>query len=254
MKLLALMTACAAIVACGNGAGGSGGLATSEDSVSYVVGFQIGGNLKAQGIPANQGPFLRGLREAMAGGEPALTEEQMRTAVMNFQQQKMTAAAAKGEQFLAENAKKEGVQSSASGLQWKVLKEGTGAKPKATSTATVHYKGTLTDGTPFDSSYGGEPVSFQLNQVIPGWTEGVQLMSAGAKYQFWIPSALAYGERGSPPAIGPNETLRSGTGFVQIGPGSIRQEGGRGTKLTAAFSLVPDRRTYCPRASGCDSE
>ena len=115
----------------------------------------------------------------------------------------------KGEAFLAENAKKEGVKTTASGLQYKVLKEGTGKSPQKTDTVQVHYKGTLLDGTEFDSSYKrGQTIEFPLNGVIPGWTEGVQLMKEGAKYQFTIPSKLAYGERGTPGGpIPPNSTL-----------------------------------------------
>lgn len=117
-------------------------------------------------------------------------------------------AAEKGEQYLAENAKKEGVKVTPSGLQYKVLTEGTGKSPKATDTVLVHYRGTLIDGTEFDSSYKrNQPISFPLNQVIPGWTEGVQLMKEGAKYQFTIPSKLAYGSRGAGGVIGPDETL-----------------------------------------------
>jgi FKBP-type peptidyl-prolyl cis-trans isomerase len=207
MKALALVAACTAVVACDGMGGGGGNLATSADSVSYVVGFQIGGNMKAQGVPANEGPFLRGLRDAMAGATPVMTQDQMRMAVMNYQQGQVTAAAAEQEKFFAENAKAAGVNTTASGLQWKVITEGKGPKPKATSEATVHYKGTLTNGTPFDSSYGREPATFKLNEVIAGWGEAVQLMSAGAKYQIWIPSELAYGEQGRPPVIGPNAPL-----------------------------------------------
>jgi len=114
----------------------------------------------------------------------------------------------KGQQFLQENAKKEGVKTTASGLQYEVLTPGTGKSPKATDVVLVHYKGTLLDGTEFDSSYKrGEPIEFPLNQVIKGWTEGVQLMKEGAKYRFYIPSNLAYGSRGAGGAIGPDETL-----------------------------------------------
>ena len=114
----------------------------------------------------------------------------------------------KGQQFLQENAKKEGVKTTPSGLQYVVLTEGKGKSPKATDTVLVHYKGTLLDGTEFDSSYKrNAPISFPLNQVIPGWTEGAQLMKEGAKYRFFIPSNLAYGSRGAGGAIGPDETL-----------------------------------------------
>ena len=114
----------------------------------------------------------------------------------------------KGETFLQENGKKEGVHTTASGLQYKVLKEGTGRSPKATDTVKVNYRGTLLDGTEFDSSYKrNQPIEFALNQVIPGWTEGVQLMKEGAKYEFVIPSKLAYGRRGAGGVIGPDETL-----------------------------------------------
>ena len=126
---------------------------------------------------------------------------------MAFQQKRLDSASSEGDKFLAENAKKEGVNTTPSGLQWKALREGKGGHPKATSTVTVHYKGTLPDGTPFDSSYGGDPVIFPLNRVIAGWTEGVQLMTPGSKSQFWLPSGLGYGEQGSPPAIGPNQPL-----------------------------------------------
>lgn len=114
----------------------------------------------------------------------------------------------KGQQFLAENGKRDGVKTTASGLQYEVLTPGDGKSPKATDTVLVHYKGTLLDGKEFDSSYKrNQPISFPLNRVIPGWTEGVQLMKEGAKYRFFIPSNLAYGASGAPGAIGPNETL-----------------------------------------------
>jgi FKBP-type peptidyl-prolyl cis-trans isomerase FkpA len=114
----------------------------------------------------------------------------------------------KGEAFLQENAKKDGITTTASGLQYEVITEGDGKKPGATDTVQVHYRGTLLDGTEFDSSYKrGEPISFRLNQVIPGWTEGLQLMTVGSKYRLFIPSNLAYGSRGAGGVIGPDETL-----------------------------------------------
>src|SRR5260221_5333406 len=124
----------------------------------------------------------------------------------------------KGSKFLAENAKKEGVKTTASGLQYKILKEGTGKRPKATDTVKVHYRGTLLDGTEFDSSYKrGEPIEFPLNRVIPGWTEGVQLAKEGGKIQLFIPSKLAYGESGTPGGpIGPNEALIFEIELIQV--------------------------------------
>jgi len=220
MRSLLFVAVCGMLVACNRsgGGGGSVSLASQEDSVSYIVGFQIGGTLKQQAIPVKLDIVMNGLRDAVGGKKSALTNDQMRATLVGYQQKAMeaqrhrdsTSAAtnvAEGEKFLADNKKAEGVQTTASGLQWKVLKEGTGPHPKSTSVATVHYKGTLLNGDEFDSSYGREPASFPLNQVIPGWTEAVQLMNAGAKYKFWIPSKLAYGPNGSPPRIGPNATL-----------------------------------------------
>jgi FKBP-type peptidyl-prolyl cis-trans isomerase len=163
--------------------------------------------------------IFRGMQAGFTGGASPMADSTMQAVMMAFQvrmmgiqHQKDSAAALdntkNGDAFLASNKAKDGVKTTPSGLQYKVIKEGSGPHPIATSTVTVHYKGTLLDGKKFDSSYDrGQPATFQLNQVIPGWTEGVQLMSAGAKYQFWIPGNLAYGPQGSPPNIGPNATL-----------------------------------------------
>lgn len=147
--------------------------------------------------------------------DDAAREEVKNTVAKKMQERQMQERLAQaeqgkteGEKFLAENAKKEGVKATASGLQYKVLTEGKGTKPTAADRVTVHYKGTLINGEEFDSSYSrGQPVTFPLGNVIPGWTEGVQLMTPGSKYQFFIPSALAYGERGAGVKIGPNQTL-----------------------------------------------
>jgi FKBP-type peptidyl-prolyl cis-trans isomerase FkpA len=148
---------------------------------------------------------------ASAEEAQAVRQEFMRK-LQGAQQAKQQEVAAKnqaeGAKFLADNVKKPGVKTTPSGLQYQVVKEGTGKKPSATSQVKVHYLGTLLDGTKFDSSYDrGEPASFALNGVIPGWTEGLQLMTAGSKYKFWIPASLGYGERGTPGPIGPNATL-----------------------------------------------
>jgi FKBP-type peptidyl-prolyl cis-trans isomerase FklB len=185
---------------------------------SYSIGLNMARNLKAQSIDLDPDLIARGIKDGLAGN-PALTDAQVQEALTAFQQQAMAqqaevqkAAAGKNlkasQEFLAANKQKPGVKTTASGLQYKVLKEGTGASPKATDTVKVNYRGTLLDGTEFDASakHGG-PAQFQVNQVIPGWTEALQLMKVGSKYQLFIPPDLAYGQRGAPPAIGPNSAL-----------------------------------------------
>ena len=190
------------------------------EQVGYSLGYLMGSNNKNDIPDLNIEAFEKGIRDGYSGDEKkrALTQEQMEKVLMEYQKKreaeitKEVEAKAKankeaGEKFLAENEKKEGVQKTASGLQYKVITEGTGAKPKATDTVTVHYEGKLIDGKVLDSSYErGEPVSFRLNEVIKGWTEGVQLMNTGSKYELYIPSDLAYGETGNP-NIEPNSVL-----------------------------------------------
>jgi FKBP-type peptidyl-prolyl cis-trans isomerase FklB len=186
-----------------------------KDKASYSIGMNIGMNFKKQNVELNPDALLAGLKDAMSGKKPALTEAEARE-VMNTwskdlaEKQKAVADknAADGKKFLEDNKKKEGVKTTATGLEYKVLKEGNGAPPKATDTVTVDYRGTLIDGTEFDSSYKrGQPATFPLNGVIKGWTEGLQLMKTGAKYQFFIPSELAYGQRAMGPDIPSNSTL-----------------------------------------------
>ncbi len=220
MKILAIVAVGSlAFGACQPGAAGGGKLASQDDSVSYIIGYKMGENLKQQSVPVKPELIFRGLREGMAGTLASIPDSAMQATMMAFQvrmmgiqRQKDSASAieqqAEGSKFLADNKGKEGVKTTPSGLQYRVLNEGSGPRPKATSQVTVHYKGTLLDGKEFDSSYNrGQPATFMLNQVIPGWTEGVQLMNVGSKYEFWIPGDLAYGPAGSPPAIPPNATL-----------------------------------------------
>jgi FKBP-type peptidyl-prolyl cis-trans isomerase FklB len=191
---------------------------THKDRVSYVIGMDIGTNLKKQGIDVNPDVVFKGMKDALSGNKPLLSEKGMDDTIAAFekeikakQEARMKQAAEKnkkeGETYLTENKKKEGIIALPSGLQYKVIKKGSGKKPKPSDTVTTHYKGTLIDGTEFDSSYKrGQPVSFQVGGVIAGWTEALQLMEEGAKWQLFIPSQLAYGERGAGP-IGPNATL-----------------------------------------------
>lgn len=185
---------------------------------SYALGVDIGTNLKRQDVDLDPKALAAGINEAMAG-KPALSEAEVRATLDELRKQLMAgmetkakAAAAKnlkeGEDFLLANGKKDGVKTTASGLQYKVVKAGSGATPKASDEVKVHYHGTLIDGTVFDSSVErGESISFPVNGVIPGWVEALQLMKVGDKWQLYIPAKLAYGERGSPPKIGPNSTL-----------------------------------------------
>lgn len=194
-------------------------LKEQKDKVSYSIGLDIGMTFKKQNLQLNPDALIAGARDGLAGAKPMLTEEEIKTTMVAFSQdmaQKQEAASkeqgakniAEGEKFLTENKTKEGVKTTASGLQYKALKEGSGPQPKATDTVVTHYRGTLINGTEFDSSYKrGEPAEFPLNRVIPGWTEGIQLMKVGSKYQFFIPSKLAYGDRPMGQDIAPNSTL-----------------------------------------------
>ena len=185
------------------------------DKVSYFIGRNIGKSLKDQGLNPQPDKLSEGIADLLAGRESKIPEAEMVAAMDQFQAamqvveaRKRAEAAKVGETFLTDNGKRKGVTTTASGLQYEVLRAGTGPKPTGSDTVTVNYKGTLINGKEFDSSYArNEPASFPLNRVIAGWTEGVALMNTGAKFRFVIPGALAYGERGSPPDIGPGETL-----------------------------------------------
>lgn len=183
------------------------------DKLSYAWGLAMGRQLQGMGVKdLNADDFRDAVKAAFEGAEPAMPVEEAQKLISEYLQdlQKKAEAAAReaGEKFLTENRKNENVRETASGLQYVVEKEGTGAQPTAEDEVTVHYTGRLLDGTVFDSSVNrGEPATFPLNRVIPGWTEGVQLMKEGAKYTFFIPSDLAYGPQGIPNAIPPHSTL-----------------------------------------------
>lgn len=185
---------------------------TDKDKLSYSLGMMISEQVLKQYGEVDYQILLEGMKAQAEGKETLMTLEEA-GAALSESQKKMSEAKfgdtkAKGAAYLAENGKKDGVTTTDSGLQYTVMTEGDGAKPNATDTVTVHYRGTLLDGTEFDSSYSrNEPASFGLNQVIPGWTEGVQLMNIGSKYKFVVPYELAYGERGAGQSIGPYETL-----------------------------------------------
>lgn len=183
------------------------------DKLSYAWGMALGQQLRAMGVSdLNKEDFDKAVHAAFDGKETEMTPEEANKLIQEYLQEltakKEAQIKAVGEKFLAENKKNENVKVTASGLQYVVEKEGTGAQPTATDEVTVHYTGKLLDGTVFDSSVSrGEPATFPLNRVIPGWTEGVQLMKEGAKYTFFIPSDLAYGPQGVPNAIPPHSTL-----------------------------------------------
>ncbi len=194
-------------------------LATANDTLAYALGYDVGKSIQSMNLGIPEASVILGIHEAMSDSSARLSDEavqeqimllqtRLRDAQMAKQKAEADALIAVEKAFLDENAKKEGVITTASGLQYKILREGEGASPKATDIVKVDYEGRLLDGTIFDSSYDrGEPIEFALNQVIPGWTEGVQLMKPGAKFELYLPSKLAYGDRGAPPTIGPGATL-----------------------------------------------
>ena len=183
------------------------------DKLSYAWGLAMGKQLQAMGVKdLNSESFKDGVKVAFDGGTPEMPIEEAQKLINDYlqelEQKAVAAAREEGDKFLSENAKKENVKTTASGLQYIVEKEGEGAQPTAEDEVTVHYTGKLLNGTVFDSSVNrGEPATFPLNRVIPGWTEGVQLMKEGGKYTFFIPSDLAYGPNGVPNVIPPHSTL-----------------------------------------------
>ena len=184
-------------------------LKDQKEKVSYSIGLNFGSNLKRQLIDIDLNTFAKGIQDGLSGASPLLSKEEIQETMIALQKEMMEKYRKQGEAFLAENKKKEGIKTLADGLQYKVIKAGTGKKPKADDTVTVNYRGTLIDGTEFDSSYKrGQPATFPVSGgMIKGWTEALQLMEEGAKWELFIPSNLAYGERGMGGIIGPNATL-----------------------------------------------
>jgi FKBP-type peptidyl-prolyl cis-trans isomerase FklB len=220
MKRRIAMTMCGLVALSGAAfAADAPELTGDKEKLSYGIGMDIGSNLKRESIDVDPDLLGKGLKDSYVGGKTLLTEDQARQAIADFQQAQMAKKAeamkalseknkAEGEKFLAENAKKAGVKTLPSGLQYMEITPGKGKSPTASDTVTTHYKGTLIDGTEFDSSYQrGEPATFPVSGVIPGWTEALQLMKEGAKWKLFLPANLAYGERGAGPDIGPNAAL-----------------------------------------------
>lgn len=205
-------------------------LKTQKEKVSYAIGMNIGNGMHRQSVQVDPNILLRGLKDALAGGKTLMTEEEAKAVMAELQnemhkaqqekmQQEGAANKKEGDAFLAANKSKEGVKVLPSGLQYKILKEGTGPKPAATDTVVCNYRGTLVDGKEFDSSekHGG-PATFPVNGVIKGWTEALQLMPVGSKWQLFLPSDLAYGDRGAGPDIGPGATLIFEVELMSIQP------------------------------------
>ncbi|MFU8819266.1 MAG: FKBP-type peptidyl-prolyl cis-trans isomerase [Desulfurivibrio sp.] len=219
------------------GCGANGGqaekrpqLKSVKDKVSYSIGLNIGADFVAQGMEIDADLLALGIKDAVGRAEPLLSDEEMQEAIVAFQgemlsrqEEMMSELSAEnlraGQAFLAENADREGVISLPSGLQYRVVEQGEGVSPAATDRVSVHYEGRLVDGTVFDSSLErGEPAVFPVAGVISGWTEALQLMSEGAKWEIFLPADLAYGERGAPPVIGPNAVLVFDVQLLKVNP------------------------------------
>lgn len=210
----------------------SAALSSEKDKLSYTIGADIGSNFHAQGIEVEPDVFLQGLEDGLAGKQLQISDKEMEAVLKKFQSEMMAKKMSQmkemsaknkkeGEAFFAENKKKAGVVTLPDGLQYKILEAGKGAKPSKTDTVTVEYTGKLINGTVFDSTEKtGKPVSFKVNQVIPGWTQALQLMPAGSTWEVYIPSSLAYGERGVGGPIGPNESLIFKIHLVSVSKGA----------------------------------
>lgn len=212
---------------------------TTKQKESYALGMNIARGLQKQSVDVDPASVARGIRDSFGTGKPLLTDDEAAAALAELQsdvkQKEDAQEAAQGDKnmkegaaFLAENKTKDGVMTLPSGLQYKILTPGTGPKPAATDTVVCNYRGTFLDGTEFDSSYKrGQPATFAVNRVIKGWTEALQMMPVGSKWQLWIPSDLAYGPRGAGGVIGPNATLAFEVELISI-KGNQGQPGATG--------------------------
>jgi FKBP-type peptidyl-prolyl cis-trans isomerase FkpA len=211
IKKLTLIFFVALLWAC-KGSGGESGAAASSDAPngddSYAFGMILGSDLRQTGLQFDYDGFLQGFRDSIEGQETRFTFDEAIVRIQSAMSRRNEESRQGEMAFLSDNSKREGIIVTRSGLQYEVISEGTGLRPQAEDTVQVHYRGTLVDGTEFDSSYSrGEPTEFSLNQVIPGWTEGIQLMTVGSTYRFYIPSDLAYGENGAGSSIPPYSAL-----------------------------------------------
>ncbi len=200
-----------------------------QDRASYAIGLNLGRSFKTNEVALNLDQLVRGVKDALGDGQPVLTDEEIQGAMQALQQEVMTKQQAKqkvageknlkeGEEFLAKNKARPGVITTATGLQYEVIKQGEGESPKPTDQVTVRYNGTLIDGTRFDGNLDNpDPAVFVLNQVVAGWTEGLGLMKPGAKYKLYIPPALGWGDRGAGPTIGPNAVVIFDVELISIG-------------------------------------
>ncbi len=229
MKTIILPVLVAGLVAGHLNAADQASLKTTKDKVSYIIGFNIGSGMKRDGVDVDVNKLAAGLAAALSGGKSQLSDADTQAVMQAFQQEMMAKQQTqqatvgveemkKGQAFLAANKSKPGVKTTASGLQYQVITAGKGKTPKLTDTVTTNYRGTFIDGKEFDSSYKrGQPASFPVNGVIPGWTEALQLMKEGGKWKLFIPSNLAYGPRGAGQDIPPNSTLVFDIELLKVG-------------------------------------
>ena len=194
-------------------------LKDEKEKINYSIGYQLGGDFKRQGVELDPDLLVKGIRDAVGGAEPRLSPQEMKKTLVDLKKkveaddrmrrrEETGKYRAAGEAFLAANGKKEGVATLSSGLQYKVLAEGKGKSPNPTDNVTVHYRGTLVDGTEFDSSHKrNKPATFGVDRVIPGWKEALPMMKEGAKWMLFVPAKLGYGDRGAATKIPPNSTL-----------------------------------------------